>query len=74
MSSNGRPSGANTTGAGEPNIRYPLDMDELDSAGSEFSWGEGLEPEAVRGNPPSEGGRYRGASPDCNPVIGVRRQ
>lgn len=54
-------------------IQRPLDMNELDSSVSEFSWGEGIEPASVAGNPPSEGGRYRGTSPDSVPVIGVGR-
>lgn len=55
-------------------IQRPLDMAELDSNASEFSWGEGLEPASVRGKPPREGGRYRGTTPDCEPVIGVSRR
>ena len=54
-----------------PDIRRPLDMDEIDSEASEFSWGDGLDPKSVRGKPPSEGGRYRGTSPACDPTIGV---
>jgi hypothetical protein len=73
MPSNSSSSGANTVGAGEPNFRRPLDSDELDSEASEFSWGDGLEPKSVRGKPPSEGGRYRGTTPDCGSHIGVGR-
>lgn len=49
----------------------PLDMDKLDGEASEFCWGEGMEPPSVRGRPPSEGGIYRGTTPDCDPIIGV---
>lgn len=73
MDSNSRASGANMTGAGEPDIRYPLDPNAEPEA-SEFSGGAGLEPSSVRGRPPSEGGRYRGTAPDCDPVIGVSRR
>lgn len=54
-------------------IQRPLDMNELDSSASEFSWGEGLEPASVRGKPPLEGGRYRGTSPPCDRQIDVGR-
>lgn len=54
-------------------IQRPLDMSELDSSASEFSWGEGLEPASLRGKPPVDGGRYRGTSPDCKPQIGYGR-
>jgi hypothetical protein len=73
MPSNSSSTGANTFGAGEPGIRRPLNVDELDSEASEFSWGGGLEPKSVRGKPPNEGGRYRGTSPPCDPQIGVGR-
>lgn len=49
-------------------IPYPLDPNDTDGE-SEFCWGEGLEPRSVRGKPPSEGGRYRGTTPDCEPII-----
>ena len=63
-------SGANTHGIGDSGIRYPLDPNAEPDA-SEFSWGAGLEPESVRGRPPSEGGRYKGQSPPCEPNVGV---
>lgn len=52
-------------------IRPPLDPN-ADVDASEFSWGAGLEPPSVRDKPPAEGGRYRGTSPPCDPVIGVK--
>lgn len=65
--------GANTNGVGDYDIRRPLDPNADSAHASEFSWGAGLEPLAVRGKPPAEGGRYRGTTPDCEPRIGVRR-
>lgn len=59
---------------GYDSIPRPLDMAELDSQASEFSWGAGIEPTSVRGKPPSEGGRYKGTTPECEPVIGVERR
>ncbi len=56
-----------------PDIRRPLDPN-ADSDESEMSWGSGLEPKSVRGKPPSEGGRYTGTTPECEPLIGVGRQ
>ncbi|BCO56980.1 hypothetical protein MINTM008_23710 [Mycobacterium intracellulare] len=64
-------SGANINGLGDYDIRYPLDPN-AEADGSEFSWGAGIEPQSVRGRPPAEGGRYRGTSPPCDPVIGVK--
>ena len=52
MGNSGNASGANTYGAGDYGIRYPLDPN-ADPDASEFSWGAGLEPESVRGKPPS---------------------
>lgn len=60
MPSNSTSSGVNTSGAGEPNIRRPLDMDQLDSEASEYGWGSGLTPKGVENAPPSCGGRYHG--------------
>lgn len=73
MSSNAAPTGANTNGLGDYDIRCPLDPNADSDDASEFSWGAGLEPPSVRGRPPSEGGRYRGTTPDCEPRIGVKR-
>jgi hypothetical protein len=73
MNSSGSSSGANTFGAGEPDIRYPLDPNAEPDA-SEFSWGEGLEPKSVRGKTVAEGAMYRGQSPPCDPIIGVSRR
>lgn len=64
-------SGANTSGRGQPDIKRPLDISELDSEASEFSWGSGLTPKGRENAAPAEGGRYRGTSPPCDPVIGV---
>lgn len=64
--------GANTNGLGDYDTRYPLDPN-ADPDASEFSWGAGIEPAAVRGKPPAEGGRYRGTTPDCERVIGMGR-
>ncbi len=55
------------------NSRQSVDWDAMDSEASEFSWGSGLEPERLRGAPPSEGGRYRGTSPPCENRIKVSR-
>jgi hypothetical protein len=52
----------------------PLDMDELDSEASEFSWGPGLTPKGLENAPPSEGGRYRGQTPSCPNQVGVFRR
>jgi hypothetical protein len=73
MSNNDRTTGANTNGLGDYDTRYPLDPN-ADAGASEFSWGAGLEPPTVRGNPPAEGGRYRATTPDCDPVIGAGRR
>ena len=75
MSNDSSSSGGNIAGVGYDHIHRPLDpndSNDMDGAG-EFSWGEGLEPIQVRGKPPSEGGRYRGTSPPCEPQIGVGR-
>lgn len=61
--------GANTNGLGDYDVRYPLDPN-AESGASEFSWGAGIEPQPVRGRPPSEGGRYLGQSPPCERHIG----
>lgn len=47
------------------NSRQSMDWNAMDAEASEFSWGAGLEPKSLRGAPPSEGGRYRGTSPQC---------
>lgn len=65
--------GANTSGLGDYDIRYPLDPNADSNDATEFSWGAGLEPPSVRGNPPAKGGRYRGTTPPCDPQIGVGR-
>lgn len=49
-------------------------LESGDTGASEFSWGDGLEPAAVRGLSPSEGGRYTGVSPDCPNQIGLSRR
>lgn len=54
-------------------IRRPLDPNaEPDT--SEFGWGAGIDVPGTEDKPPSEGGRYRGTTPDCGPVIGVSRR
>jgi hypothetical protein len=74
MSNSDYASGANIfgVGAGEDVPRYPLDPNAEPDA-TEFSWADGIEPPLVRGKPPSEGGRYRGTTPPCDPIIGVGR-
>ncbi|BCO45445.1 hypothetical protein MINTM008_13640 [Mycobacterium intracellulare] len=67
--------GASTSGLGDGdqlarNLAY-LEGDEIGA--SEFNWGPGLEPQSVRGKPPSEGGRYRGTSPPCENNVRVSR-
>jgi hypothetical protein len=62
--------GTNTNGLGYDDIRRPLDINELESEASEFSLGPGLVPKGLEHAPPSEGGRYRGQSPDCPPQVG----
>jgi hypothetical protein len=69
MSNNDTTSGANTSGLGDYDSRYPLDPN-AEAGASEFSWRSGLEPPTLRGKPPSEGGRYRGTSPSCEKRIG----
>lgn len=64
--------GANTSGLGS-NAREPLHPYDMPNGAGEFSWGSGLEPPSVRGKPPSEGGMYRGITPDCAARIGVGR-
>lgn len=66
--------GANTNGLGDYDVRYPLDPNADSADASEFSWGAGLERSSVRGKPPSEGGRYCGTTPPCDPSIGVGGQ
>lgn len=66
--------GTNTSHLGEYAPRPPLDMDELDSEASEYSWGSGLTPKELESAPPSEGGRYRGTTPPYGPQIGVSRR
>lgn len=62
------------SGLGNDAMSRPLDMDELDSEASEFSWGPGLTPKALEDAPPSQGGRYRGQAPPlARPDVGVRR-
>jgi hypothetical protein len=58
------------TGRSDYNIRRPLDIGQLDSEASEFSWGSGLTPKGLENAPPSEGGRYYGqqATIDDPPV------
>lgn len=65
--------GIGTSGLGSDDIRRPLDMDELDSEASEFSWGPGLTPKALKDAPPSHGGRYCGTTPEIPPQINVSR-
>jgi hypothetical protein len=60
-------------GLSDYNIRRPLDVNELDSEASEFSWGPGLDVPGYEDAPPSEGGRYKGQSPTCERHIGVSR-
>ena len=64
--------GANTSGLGD-HSRSRLLEDMPDDA-SEYSWGPGLVPPGLRGVPPSEGGMYRGTTPEGPPQIGVSRQ
>lgn len=73
MSNSDYGSGANTNGLGDYDVRYPLDPN-AEAGTSEFSWGAGIEPPTVRGKRPAEGGRYRGTTPPCDPVIGVSRR
>ncbi|WP_123023575.1 hypothetical protein [Mycolicibacterium stellerae] len=73
MTSSGTSSGANISGANDAGLRYPLDPNAEPDA-SEFSWGAGIEPSSVRGKPYAEGGRYRGTTPDCDPIIGMNRR
>jgi hypothetical protein len=70
--SSGVPDG-NAFGLSDYDMPRPLDPD-ADLGASEFSWGDGLEPQSVRGKPPSEGGMYKGLSPDCAPQVGVSRR
>jgi hypothetical protein len=63
---------SNTFGVGD-HMRRPLDMNELDSEASEMSWGPGLTPKGLENAQPSEGGRYKGQSPECERHIGVSR-
>lgn len=67
--------GTGGTGLGDGQLDRNLAfLESGDTGASEFSWGDGLEPAAVRGLPPSEGGRYRGQTPDCPNQIGVSRR
>lgn len=37
----------------------------------EFSFGSGMDAPETLGLPPSQGGRYSGQSPPCEPTVGV---
>ena len=74
MRSNGANSGANISRTNDAGMCYPLDVDQLDSKASAFSCAEGVEPPSVRGKSYSEGGRYRGTTPECDPIIGIDRR
>jgi hypothetical protein len=74
MSNNSASSGGNVAGVAYDHIRPPLDPNAEAADASEFSWGAGLEPSSVRGKPPSEGGRYTGLSPECEPRVGINRR
>ena len=63
--------GIGGSGLGNDAMGRPLDMDELDSEASEFSWGPGLTPRGLEDAPPSEGGRYRGQASPCPNQVGV---
>ncbi|OBK60284.1 hypothetical protein A5656_12895 [Mycobacterium gordonae] len=66
--------GSRISGRGSDDIRRPLDMNELDSEASEFSWGPGLVPKGFESAPVSEGGMYSGLTPDCSPQVRVERR
>lgn len=51
----------------------PLDMDELETQASEFSWGPGITPPGLENAPPRDGGRYHGTTPPGENHIGVSR-
>lgn len=51
----------------------PLDMDDLETQGSEFSWGPGITPPGLENASPREGGRYHGHTPPGENRIGVSR-
>ncbi len=65
--------GSRISGTGAHDGR-PLDMDELDSNASEYSWGPCLSPKSRENAPPSDGGMYSGLTPPCDPQIGVSRR
>ncbi|WP_396913196.1 hypothetical protein [Mycolicibacterium sp.] len=65
--------GTGSSGVSDPGIRRPLDIDQLDSEASEFSWGRGLEPQGREDAPPTQGGMYRGTTPAPDVHIGVSR-
>lgn len=67
-------SGVGASGIGDYNPRHAMDMDQLDSEASQFSWGPGLTPRGLEDAPPSQGGRYRGQTPPCPNQVGVSRQ
>ncbi len=54
-------------------IHRPLDMDELETQASEFSWGPGITPPGLDDASPREGGRYHGKTPPGEDRIGVSR-
>jgi hypothetical protein len=71
MSSDDPVSGANTYGAGDYSVRYPLDPNMEPSGASEFCGGAGLVPKGLENAPPNEGGRYKALSPPAEFIIGV---
>jgi hypothetical protein len=66
--------GIGGSGLGTDAVSRPLDVDELDSGASEFSWGPGLTPKGLEDAPPFEGGGYRGQAVPCPNQVGVSRR
>jgi hypothetical protein len=64
--------GSGAFGTNDADIRALLDPYADRVEASEFGWGSGIEPPSVRGKPPADGGRYRGTSPPCDPLVDVR--
>lgn len=61
-------------GHGEPYPGIAYERMARDGGASEFSWGAGLDCPGFENKPPSEGGRYKGQPPPCEPNVGVRNR